>query len=338
VRGVVNPVAERTDTVDISVVICAFTARRWRELGAAIDSVHRQTRRAHEIIVVVDHHEVLLARARAAWPDVLIVSNGHERGLSGARNTGASIAQGDVVAFLDDDAQAHERWLEHLSAAYDDSRILAAGGRVEPIWPDGRPHWFPAEFDWVVGCTHSAMPRETTAVRNLVGANMSFRSQTLADLDGFRDGIGRVGTTPVGCEETELCIRAGQRWPDRVTLYVPDARVRHTVSPERTSLRYFLSRCHAEGRSKAVVARLVGRTDGLRAERTYVRRTLAAMIMRGLWRAVRRRKGFGRPVAALLGLAATTAGYASETLRGARPHARRLRPPTNGGTADFDDG
>jgi len=175
-------------------------------------------------------------------------------------------------------------------------------------------------------------------VRNLVGANMSFRSQTLVDLDGFRDGIGRVGTAPVGCEETELCIRAGQRWPESVTLFVPRARVRHTVSPERTSLRYFLSRCHAEGRSKAIVTRLVGPADGLRAERTYVRRTLAAMIMHGLWRAIRRRRGFGRPVAALLGLAATTAGYASETLRGSSPYGRRRRPPTDGGIADLDDG
>ena len=336
-RRAVDPVGEGTDTVDISVVICAFTARRWRELGAAIDSVHDQTRQAREIIVVIDHHEELLVRARTAWPDVLIAPNAHARGLSGARNTGASIARGDVVAFLDDDAQAHERWLEHLSAAYDDSRIVAAGGVVEPIWPAGRPRWFPAEFDWVVGCTHSAMPRETTAVRNLVGANMSFRNQTLVDLDGFRDGIGRIGTAPGGCEETELCIRARQRWPDRVTLYVPDARVRHTVSPERTSLRYFLSRCHAEGRSKAVVSRLVGRADGLQAERAYVRRTLAAAIAHGLWRAVRRRASFGRPVAVLLGLAATTAGYVSETLRGAGPFGRRLRSPTNGGLAAFDD-
>ena len=164
---------------------------------------------------------------------------------------------------------------------------------------------------------------------------MSFRNQTLVDLEGFRDGIGRIGTTPGGCEETELCIRAGQRWPDSVTLYVPDARVRHE-SPERTSLRYFLSRCHAEGRSKAVVARLVGWSDGLQGAGVCEANARSA-IAHGLWRAVRRRASFGRPLAVLLGLGVTTAGYVSETLRGAGPFARRLRSPTNGGLAAFDD-
>jgi GT2 family glycosyltransferase len=315
--------------VDISVVICAFSERRWRDLGAAIGSVHRQTRPAREIIVVIDPHGQLVARARSAWPDVLVVPNKHTRGLASARNTGASLARGDVVAFLDDDAQAHERWLERLAAAYEDSRILAAGGAVEPVWPTGRPRWFPAEFDWVVGCSHSGMPRETAPVRNLVGANMSFHRQPLVELGGFREGMGGLETGPIGCEETELCIRARQRWPDRVTLYVPDAHVRHTVSPERTSLPYFLSRCHAEGRSKAVVASLVGRMDGLETERKYVRRTLAAGIVRGLWGALRQRSGFGRPLAILLGLAATTAGYASGRLRGADGDARRLREQTS---------
>jgi GT2 family glycosyltransferase len=303
--------------MEISVVICAFSERRWQELGAAIDSVRRQTRRAHEIVVVVDHNEQLLARARSAWPEASVLPNQNSRGLSGARNSGVAVARGEVVAFLDDDAEADERWLERLAAAYDDSRIIAAGGAVLPLWPTARPGWFPAEFDWVVGCSHSGMPREAAPVRNLVGANMSFRRQALAELDGFRDGIGRIGSVPVGCEETELCIRARQRWPERLTLYLPEARVRHTVSAERTGLRYFLSRCHAEGRSKAIVASLVGRGDGLEAERAYVRQTLTAGFGRGLLEAVRGRGSFGRPLTILLGLAATTAGYLSETLRGA---------------------
>lgn len=310
-------------------MICAFSERRWQDLAAALDSVRRQTRPAREIIVVIDHNEKLRADALSAWPDVSVLPNKHARGLSGARNTGASAARGEVVAFLDDDAQADERWLEQLAAAYEDPRVLAAGGAVEPVWPAGRPRWFPPEFDWVVGCTHSGMPHETSAVRNVVGANMSFRRQTLVDLGGFDDVIGRIGAVPLGCEETELCIRARQRWPDRLTLYVPEARVRHTVSPERTSLSYFLSRCHAEGRSKAIVASLVGGRDATEAERTYVRRTLTGGFVAGLWGAIRRRTSFGLPLAILVGLAATTAGYVSARLRGAMRSAQRLRPRTS---------
>jgi glycosyltransferase involved in cell wall biosynthesis len=306
------------EDIDISVVICAFSERRWRELGAAIESLQRQTSPAREIIVVIDHNEGLLARARSAWPEASVLPNRNSRGLSGAKNSGASVARGEVVAFLDDDAEADERWLERLASAYQDSRILAAGGAVEPLWPSDRPAWFPPEFDWVVGCSYSGMPRETSVVRNLFGGNMSIRRQPLADLGGFVDGIGRSGTKPVGCEETELCIRARQRWPDRLTLYVPDARIRHTVTRERTSPTYFVSRCLAEGRSKAIIGGLVGHAPALETERAYVRRTLSAGFMAGLWGALRRQNSIGRPLAILVGLAVTSVGYVWERLGGER--------------------
>jgi hypothetical protein len=192
--------------IPMSVVICAFTERRWRELADALASVGRQTLAPHEVIVVIDHNDDLLRRVREAWPEVLV--SREPPGLSGARNTGVAVASGAIVAFLDDDAVAEPRWLELLAAAYADPDVLAAGGTVEPAWPDRRPPWFPPEYDWVVGCTHCGMPRHAGPVRNLVGANMSLRRDVLLEVGGFRHGIGRVGSTPVDCEETEPCIRA----------------------------------------------------------------------------------------------------------------------------------
>ena len=58
-----------------------------------------------------------------------------------------------VVAFLDDDAQAGSDWLERMLAWYDDPSIIGVGGASEPVWRNGRPGWFPVEFDWVVGGT-----------------------------------------------------------------------------------------------------------------------------------------------------------------------------------------
>jgi GT2 family glycosyltransferase len=213
-------------------------------------------------------------------------------------------AAGDVVAFLDDDAQAAPDWLAHLEGAYGHVAVMAVGGAVEPAWPEGRPAWFPPEFDWVVGCTHSGMPGERASVRNLVGANMSFRRDVLLALGGFSERLGRVGTLPAGCEETELCIRARQHWPERSILYLPEARVRHSIAPERASKAYFAARCREEGRSKALVRGLVGPEDGLAAERAYVRRTLPAGVARGL-----ARRDLGRPVAIVAGLALTAGSY-----------------------------
>jgi glycosyltransferase involved in cell wall biosynthesis len=309
-----------------SVVICAFTQRRWADLGAAIASVRRQSTPAAQVLVVVDHEDELLRRAAAEHRDVQVLSNRHARGLSGARNTGVEAARGSHVAFLDDDAVADPRWLERLSAAYADEGTLGAGGRVEPSWPRGaRPVWFPAEFDWVVGCTHAGMPARPSEVRNLVGANMSFRRDVLVELGGFREGIGRVGARPVGCEETELCIRAGRRWPDGRIAYVPEARVVHRVTPERATPRYFLARCRAEGWSKARVSDMVGAGDGLAAERVYVRRTLPRAVLRDVATAPRRPSALARPAAIVAGLLTTGAGYAAARARAraAAPHSAR---------------
>src|SRR4029077_6201031 len=124
---------------------------------------------------VIDHAPDLLDEARALWPDLKVVANRERKGLSGARNSGVAEASGEVVAFLDDDAIAAPEWLARLAAAYADPKVVGAGGTVRPRWVEGKPGWFPPEFDWVVGCTHSGMPQTLEPVRNLVGANMSFR-------------------------------------------------------------------------------------------------------------------------------------------------------------------
>ena len=56
---------------------------------------------------------------------------------------------------------------------------------------------------------------------------------------------------PLGCEETDLCIRLARAEPGGVILYDPAVRVRHRVTRERARLGYFVVRCHAEGISKA---------------------------------------------------------------------------------------
>lgn len=299
----------------ISVVVCAFTEARWNALMGAVASVAGQRRPALETIVVIDTNPQLLARARDEFGDVRVIPNSHGRGLSGARNSGIDAARGDVVAFLDDDAVADASWLAVLADALTDSTVVGAGGAVDPDWVEGRPGWFPAEFDWVVGCAHNGMPASRTPVRNVIGANMAFRADLLRELGGFREGLGRVGSVPLGCEETDLCIRAQRLRPGTRVLYDPAARVRHIVPGERGTRRYFLSRCRAEGRSKALVSRLLGSADGLSAERDYTARTLPRGVAHGLREALGGdAHGLARATAIVVGLVVTTLGYLSGRL------------------------
>jgi glycosyltransferase involved in cell wall biosynthesis len=312
-------VSRRTSLPRTAVVICAYTEKRWSDLKRAVDSVARQSHPPHEIVVVVDHNSRLLARVREKLRDVVAVTNVEERGLSGARNSGLRTATGDIIAFLDDDAVAAPDWIETIAGRYDDHDVVGVGGAVLPHWLAGRPAAFPAEFDWVVGCTYEGMPTEATEVRNFIGANMSFRREVFSEIGGFSFGIGRVGTRPVGCEETEFCIRARRRWPDARILYEPRAVVHHTVPAERGGWRYFVARCYAEGLSKAVVAQLWGAGDGLASERAYTFRTLPRGVIRGLGDAARGDlAGAARSGAIVTGLSCTTVGYVAGLLRSPR--------------------
>ncbi len=291
--------------------MCAYSDDRWDDLCGAVESLKQQTLPPHEIIVVIDHNPLLLERVRSEIEGLVVTENWEARGLSGARNSGLRLAQGQIVAFIDEDARAAPDWLEHLNRAYEDPRVTGAGGCVVPHWQGAQPGWFPEEFNWVVGCSYRGLPEEAAPVRNPIGCNMSFRRQALGRRSPFRNGIGRVGTRPVGCEETELCIRVKQRRPESLFIYEPRARVYHSVPMVRARMRYFVSRCYSEGLSKATVSGLVGARDGLASERSYVLRALPQGIVRNVRDAFLKRdpRGIVRAGAIVLGLGATAMGF-----------------------------
>lgn len=307
------PSADLTEhRLTLSVVVCSYTMGRWSDLVVAVRSLQRQHRPAEEILLVVDHCPELAVRAAGTLAGVRVVANLERPGLSGARNTGVGLAHGDVVAFLDDDATADPDWTEQLLAGYRDARVLGVGGLVRPRWEIGRPSWFPPEFDWVVGCSYRGMPEQGGRVRNFIGANMSFRRAELVAVGGFRADLGRVGSHPLGCEETELCIRLTADRPEAELRYQPTAGVSHRVPEGRTNWAYFRARCYAEGLSKAVVAQHTGRGPALASERRYLR----SVVPRGMLRAVRPGGGGPGELAALaLGVTATVTGYTTGRIR-----------------------
>jgi glycosyltransferase involved in cell wall biosynthesis len=307
--------------IDASVVICAYTLDRWDDLNAAIASVRNQTRPAREIILVVDNNEALLARAGREIEGVIVTANTNVRGLCGGRMTGAGLATAPVVAFLDDDAMAYERWLEELLVPYADPHVLGVGGRIEPLWRKPRPWWFPPEFNWIVGCTYRGMRvRAGGQVRNMIGANMSVRADVLHGCGGFAGQMGRIGGgkgSANTCDDTEFCIRAAKKFGG-VWIHKPEARVRHVVTAERTTWKYFLHRCRMEGSSKAVLASLAGTKDGLDSERLYV----LAMAHSVLGYAASGK--IGQALAICVGVAATSIAYAQARARAVISHGPKI--------------
>ncbi len=322
----------------ISVVICVYTERRWDDILAAVESVRGQSVPAHELIVVVDHNPALESRliaelgpapGRQATPgmQVRVVANREARGLSGGKNTGVAEATGDVVAFLDDDATADRDWLKFFADSYAGDGVGGVGGLTLPNWDTRRPAWFPREFDWVVGCNYLGMPESRHQVRNLLGGNASFRSYVFGLAGGFTADVGRSGARlPLGGEETEFCIRIGQSRPDVRLLIDHRAVIRHRVPAARGRFGYFVTRCYAEGLSKAQVSRAVGSADGMSAERRHAGRILPAGVARGVADALRGDvAGLGRAGAIVIGLGVAAIGYAGGLLAATGGRGTRRR-------------
>ncbi len=309
----------------VSVILASYTVARWDALQAAVASVRVQTHPAHEIIVVIDGDTELERLARKKLDGVVVAMNAHPSGLSGSRQTGAERASGTILAFLDDDAIADPDWIAELLVAYEDPGAIGVGGHVDPLWQEPAPAWFPPEFNWVIGCTYAGMPIKVTRIRNPIGANMSVWASVLAEAGAFDSRLGRVdgrqglsGTA----EETEFGIRTTATHPGRYWVYRPQARVRHAVTPDRATWRYFIARCRVEGRAKGLLATVAGAGPGLESERIYVRSVLPRAVARNVRAGLAgERDAFARAGAILAGLAVTTLAYVisrGETIRAAR--------------------
>ena len=324
-----RPDTTKAPADELSIIICTHTLERWQDLCKSIDSARAQEPPAKEIILVCDHNTELENRAKAAFPDVAVLANREQEGLSGARNTGIAAASGEIVAFLDDDARAEKNWAGHLLSEFQNSGVAGVVTTIEPSWVGRRPSWFPSEFLWVVGCSYRGMPKQKQRVRNVLGASCAFRRYLFQQAGGFNHRLGRTKSkVPLGSEETEFCIRAQQLISDAAFVWLPEAVAYHNVPAKRLTWNYFTLRCYAEGLSKAYLTGLVGPKSGLSTERSYALLTLPAGVARGIGDAALRFdvSGLGRAAAILWGLACACAGYARgrlETFAGDRSERKQ---------------
>lgn len=322
------PASTGVETLPVTVVVCAFTDRRWAQTRRAIGSVLAQSPRPEQVILVIDHNADLAALARRTLHDVDVQESDGPPGLSGARNTGLRAATQPVTAFLDDDAEARPGWLASLVEPYRSSEVVATGGRVAPRWPSQQRPWLPSTFYWVVGCSYLGLPETSAAVRNPIGANMSVKTRLSLDVGAFNTEVGRIGGRPRGCEETELAIRLTRTVPGAAVWYVPDAAVDHDVAADRLTWRYFLQRCWHEGMSKADVVRLAGASAGLRSERQHMAAVIPKAVLRDLRNVTTGDvRAIARVAAMIAGSGSTAAGYCVGSIRVGL--SRRLTSPAD---------
>ncbi|PSP38606.1 glycosyl transferase family A [Halobacteriales archaeon QH_7_65_31] len=277
--------------MQVSVVVCTHEPDRYTDLRAAADSVLAGTYDDVELVLVSDGSArvtELLNRDYGDHPDARIASLDENQGLLVARNRGAAVATGDLIAFIDDDAIAAPDWLERLVAAHEARDRRATGGRMIPRWIADEPSFLPEEFYFLIGAAHRGFgpdgDREREGeIRNGMGSNLAVRAETFDALGGFEPTVGgREGDKQLQGGETELCIRLAAEFDEGVW-YVPDAVVEHKIYPYRTEPGWLLKRAFWQGVSKRGMARFVPESSG--DETAFLGRLVGAYLpdrVRGL--------------------------------------------------------
>jgi len=213
----------------VSVIIPNWNGARL--LPSCLESLRRQTYPPLEIIVVDGaSHDDSVALVRARFPEVRLVVLDRNLGFTGNVNAGLRAARGEVLALLNNDAEADPAWVAELVSGFsadpavgvcaskillhDRRDVLNAAGDVfhrdgtpgnRGVWQEDRGQFDTPEY--VFGAS---------------GGAVAYRRAMLEDVGLFDERLFMY------CEDVDLSFRAqllGYR-----CLYVPTARVYHRLS------------------------------------------------------------------------------------------------------------
>jgi GT2 family glycosyltransferase len=220
----------------ISVVI--VTRNRNRDCTETVESLLKQTVLPAEVIVVDSGSLIPFVYEH---PKLKVIRINSEIGLSLSRNLGIQASIGNIVAFIDDDAIAHEDWIEGISNSIKNPDIV--GGPVNPLFFSTHPLWTndPGLNCVAWGCSENLV----------IGCNMAMRREVFEKTEYFSASLGRNRGKLLSGEESDLFLRA-QRCGMKIE-FTKLMKVSHKVFPYRLTFRYLLSRLIWQGVSSYIV-------------------------------------------------------------------------------------
>jgi len=217
---------------DAPVSLIIVSQKRPEHLLRLLQSLRHQTHDNFEVIVVSDTEPSPFVNHVKYIPFT-------NTNISAARNAGLTVANGEVVAFCDDDAIPDPPWLERLISPFAKLQVGATTGFTRGRNGISR-QWGAMRFG-LMGQDHPFEMDETQPFKifepstdmpiKLIGINMAFRKSALLEINGFDENFRFF------LDETDAKLRLDQAgWK---TAIVPHAQVHHhyAASDRRTENR-----------------------------------------------------------------------------------------------------
>ena len=242
----------------LSVIVCTYN--RCETLKQTLPSLLQQKfpDENYEIIVVdnnsTDNTAGVVAEFNRSGNKQIRYVKELQQGLSYARNKGAEVATGEIIAYIDDDAIADENWLDGLYEIYEKyENVDCVGGQIKLLWQGERPSWMPFEYESLLG--RLDLGAEPMECDSLFGGNLSMKKNLWNKTGGFDTNLGRQGKGLLSMEETEFCHRIKESGAK--LMYTPHALVHHIIPLERMTQKYLRRRIYWQAISQTIYHQII---------------------------------------------------------------------------------
>lgn len=224
----------------LSVVICTYNRDRF--IVACLRSLAVQTLPDEKFEVVVVNNNCTDNTASLVQ-DFLQRQPGRpfrtvfeaNKGLSYARNRGIAEAKGELILYLDDDAECMPDLLEnHLNFFTSKPDAAGAGGRILPRYSEApEPPWMSRWLDGYIARMDPGgeMRIFSGRMKYPFGCNMAYRKKYLVQIGGFNTDITFRG------DDKYIYLKVKDINPN--IYYLPQALVYHNIPGSRLQSDYF---------------------------------------------------------------------------------------------------
>ncbi|WP_261807788.1 glycosyltransferase [Paenibacillus sp. N3.4] len=235
----------------ISIVICTYN--RAELLRTTLDSIPALKAIEYAEVLIVDNNSTDLTRRVSqsfigSQPSPISARYLFEQtqGLSAARNRGITEAQGDIIAFLDDDAIPCSEWITTILTTLDSRQdVDAIGGKIHPRFQSSRPDWLITAFELPYTIVDMGdLVKEYPGNRHPFGANMAIRKSFLEN-HLFPTNLGRIGDLLLSGEESWLFQQMKKQ--QKTILYHPAMAVVHFIPDSRLTQDWIKKRYYFQG-------------------------------------------------------------------------------------------